>query len=370
MNTPAAGIRPGRMRDREILREALTDLRLDVGHGVLWACGAMLCAVVAALAPQWGLWQGLEEAAAYRAAGGSITIVAAPGRIDGQACSRLIGANGVRAAGATRAVDNLRFPSMPGTPVPSFEVTPSFPEVLGLDRAGSGLVLAGRLADQLGARAGGSVAVGDRTALVSGRYDFAVDGRVPTLGYAVLVPTPAVDTFDECWLDVWPQDGSVTSLAKTVVREARAGGDGQQPTVTVTQLNASLGATMGGSDASEVARSRVLPALGAIGALVLAWILMVGRRVELASARHVGVRIGDQLAGMLIEALVLCGVGSLLTIPALVWFTRAANPDDRIAMAWLGTRGIVSVLAGSLVGTVVGLMSIKERRLHSYVKDR
>ncbi len=165
-------------------------------------------------------------------------------------------------------------------------------------------------------------------AKVSGVYANPDDGRRPGLGYAALVVTPDNEPFDECWLDAWPQRPELAQLLLTTVIPNN---DAPDELPTIGQFNTTLGAEFDGAARFEQRLTRFAPALSAILAASIAVLAIRLRRIELASARHSGVRGRDLLAITLLESAAWIVPILILSAATAACFAWQAAPGDRAA---------------------------------------
>ncbi|ROP74712.1 hypothetical protein [Curtobacterium sp. PhB115] len=357
------------MRPTEVLREAWRDV---VSGAARAAASALVVAVLlggvvglraAALADD------VRAAATWVASGAATTIQRAPGRIDGRACDALAGSEGVLASGALRRLDDGSDPAaLPGSAVPTYEVTAGLPaalDVTGRTRV-PGVLASSAVADALGLAPGDPFVTVDGGTSVAGVYAYPDDGRDPDLEYAVLAP--ALDDgalFDACWVTVWPEREDTGSMLRRTLSASTGAEDEERP--TLGQLNPRLGETFAPTaPPSLLASSGVAFALGlAVGGAAVG-----RRRLALASDLHVGVPRSAQLLGVLLQHLVWGSVGAVVATTVAVVLVRGLGVDDAgpivreaIAIASLG-------LVGALLGGVLAAAAIRERALHRYFRSR
>ena len=189
----ATGRHPCPMRAREMGREAVRDiLSGGTAKATLLTCIFLALVGGLAIADARVLVNTMDEAARWRAGGGAIVIMNAPGRIDGAACAALRDTAGIRASGAIRpSPTSLSTPAMPSTAVTTWEVTPGLPAVVTTAPATpgeTGLWLSEALAQDLNRYHGATLAT-TGPAPVAGTFPMPEeDGRLPTLAYAILAP--------------------------------------------------------------------------------------------------------------------------------------------------------------------------------------
>jgi hypothetical protein len=286
---------------------------------------------------------------------------------DPAACERLGTVPGVRSAGALRPADAVVLLAMTGNPIQAYAVTPGLIDVLGGDRAApAGAWLPADLARTLGVRPGQQLATTAGTLTVAGVYDYPDDGRDSRLTYAALLPEPAAGIFDECWADVWPVSEFRESLLHTALTVDTASTD----PVTIGQLNTSRGTRFDGADAFTGRPTRyALPACLLAG-LVLGFVAIRLRRLEVAAALHLGESRRAVLATLLLETAVWSLTAVLLAACALVFGVLANNPGPALDVYLIDVRGPVLAAAGALIGALVACFTIQERHLFAYFKNR
>jgi hypothetical protein len=309
----------------------------------------------------------VDDANAFRDSGGSIMTIEAPGRIDGARCENLMWVDGVRAAGAVSLSRQQRMtPSaLPGAPMMAADVTPGFLDVLAADvDGGPGVVLPREVTSVLGLSLGDPFVASEGTARIAGTYEYPNDGRRNGYGYLALNARSVNSVFDECWADTWPQNQDIRSLLLLTVLP---GGDSDEPP-SISQLNSSLGSTFLGNLHYRDRITRLNGVIIAAGTLVVAFVAIRVRRVELATTLHDRIRKRDLWAMLLIELtswivppVILC-----MTISSL-FFSRI---NEGYVGAVIGMRVSLSMLFGALLGVSFALVVTRERDLIRYAKER
>lgn len=309
-----------------------------------------------------------DAAARYTASGASVATLTATGRIDGLACEALATIPGVRAAGALRSTEHGITPAaLPSSAIPVMEVTPGFPRVVHASHtADTGVVISQQVRDALALEAGHPIVTTTGTAAVAGTYAYPDDGRRAGYGYAALVPVPADDAFDECWVDIWPTSQQTPVLLQTTLRSASI--DAELP--ALSQLNTSLGREFDGARAFDERLTRFVPAIALVLGAGLGFVATRIRRVQHASALHAGMARPDLVAIAGLE--VICW-----TAPAIVFsgavvavFAATGPAGDMVVATTLGARIAPFAVAGAFAGTLAALVTTRERHLFHYVKDR
>jgi hypothetical protein len=353
------------LRSLEVFSEAARNVSLGVARTVIAIVLATAAATGIASSDAVAVHAMLSEAKAYRVGGGSVQVVEAPGGIDATACDSLRRLPGVRASGALGPKQSIYLSAMPGQKIDSYSISAGFGEfdsIPGL-RAAKGPALSRDLADVLGAGPGDTVATDEGPLNVASKYRWDNDGRVVSLGYAVLLPAAANAVFDECWAD-FADRGMARQLLSATIDPAYSGA--QSDSAKYFQLNPSLGASPPTPQDFDRRPTRVAPAAGFVVGLFTFGALYWTRRVEFASARHAGLSI---LAQFSISILELCHVWFGTAAATLLIGIVAAKLIDPALMLPL-LRVSLSIYAGSVVGVLVILLSSPERALFKLFKDR
>ncbi len=360
----------GRMRVREVCREAWRDVASGASWAGTWAvvCGVLLTAVVGLRTA--ALVGDVRSAAAYVASGAATMVQRAEDRIDGRACDALGSSEGVVAAGALRRLEHgTVVASLPGSAIPTYEVTPGMLRVLGVGASvgRTGVLLSPSVRDVLGTSPGSDLVLADdTTAPVSGAFAYPDDGRDPDLDHALLAP--AIDDghpYDACWVTVWPQrDDTVQVLRRTVLAPTGAE-DEDRP--TVGQLNARPGAVFTPSGAPPVGVP--LGAAAVIG-FAVGGAAVLRRRLASAADLHVGVPRSAQVLGVLVQHAMWGGVAVLVPVSVSVVMTRGLAPPDAFPMV-VGACGVAVVgFVATLAGGAAAAGTVRERALHRYFRTR
>ena len=206
-----------------------------------------------------------------------------------------------------------------------------------------------------------------RSVDIAGTFPYPEDGRRPLLGYSVVETVPDAGTFDQCWVEVWPESPRVQSIAgSAVVVDADAG----QGPPTVGQLNSSLGRTFDGEASYRNRATAFLPGALVLVGVSLGFLAVRMRRLELAAARLIGIRPSDQGVMLLMESGAWIAAASIislvLTLAASVAMTGGLLPSGL-------EFAVTAVLAGGVgvvCGVLGGVASISSRRALRYFRDR
>jgi hypothetical protein len=359
------------MKGREIGREAVRDILSGTAKATLLTCIFLALVGGLAIADARVLVNTMDEAARWRAGGGAIVIMNAPGRIDGAACAALRDTAGIRASGAIRpSPTSLSTPAMPSTAVTTWDVTPGFPAVVTTAPATpgeTGLWLSEALAQDLNRYHGATLATTHGPAPVAGTFPMPEeDGRLPTLAYAILAPVTATGRFDACWAEVWPPDPIRSDLLRTTAH----GADADASDSGLARLNPSLAADYDTGHAIRNRITRLSPPL----ALLLAWILGLLasriRRLEMASSLHAGMTPRALLGVHCLQVTLWLIPTILIALPVTIWAATAGNPFPPGTVLTREWTILAAGAVGLLLGTLAAVVTTKEAHLFRYYKTR
>ena len=330
----------------------------------IWSA-LLICAV---LSDQLAIRMILDGSNAFRSSGASVSVMIANGRVEGSVCDSLNQLPNVRAAGALRLADNdLVAATMPSSPIPTFEVSSGLVAIL-TSRAGSGVFVSRDLANGLGTSAGDPFYLtgGEKTE-VAGVFDYPTDGRRPGLAYSVLETVAPTGYFDECWVDIWPRSDEVLSLMGTTVGPAS---QADEPPPQLTQLNSTLGVSF---PAVELFRDRPtanLPLYLVAGGGLLGFFAVWTRKLELASARHLGVTSGAQMAQMTIEASVWLCASSLVAFAVACVLGTFVSASDLMSLLVPSLIMIGAGAVANIAATILTVSWIDGTHYLIYFRDR
>jgi len=359
------------MRSREIWREAARNFGSGASRGLISMAVFMALVLLLGIVATRGVVGVAQDAAEFRNAGASVFRLDAPGNVDSAACDDLARVEGVVAAGATRASAEVRFALLPDLPTPYFDASPGMPVLLGADPVvyDAGIIVDARLAASLGiddlpgttflATNGGSPVT------ASASFVHPDDGRDSTLAGAALGVVADQEPFDSCWVRFWPPTENPLEVMGTAVISASDGGVSD-----VTQWNLSLGRTLDPGSAFASLPLAGLSAVGAAVAATLAYVSVRLRRLELASALHVGVARSDLVRIALAESAFWLVPACAFALTALAFVATWSNPDPALAAGLAGARA-VGVAAGAWILTIAAATAaVRETHLVHYFQQR
>lgn len=349
----------------------LADVATEAGRCVATGTSRalLLAATTAVLAGALAGWDvsavasAQDDARGYLAAGASTYVLDAPGMIDPVACDQLTTVDGIAAAGAlAHTTPDLVPVATPQRALPLFEVSPGMAVVLGAPAGG--MIVTDVVAGQYGLDSRPILATTTGDYPVVGSFEFPDDGRDATLGYAVLAPGASSSRYDQCWARVDPPAPGRQALLYT----ALAAGAGPGVHVSLGQLNPRRGVESAAAAEFHSRVSRWAPAIAALVCALLTLAVLRLRRLELATARHLGVTRSELVAQSTLETLSWAIPAALLTLGALTVWTSIEHRD--VAVWTFGALVVVAGLAGALVGAITATALVRENQIVRYFKSR
>ncbi|MCH9276284.1 hypothetical protein JS533_008390 [Bifidobacterium amazonense] len=358
------------------LSEAARDLRESVVNPLLWFVVAtaillLLCGGSDAL----NVRQMLDRTSAYRQAGGDMMIIESPGNISGTACDNLSTIAGVRSAIALRVAGPVTALALPDAPYVAYE-TSADPTVIFDVNGRSGMVIARKIADQLGLGVGDELHMGNGgDAVVTGIYDWPNDGRQPQYASVVLIDVPTTERdsmFDSCWVRAWPMSEAMRDALAATVADFDMTAPGATNMPVPTNLNPMLSAPPSADDYAD-RPSRFAPCvamllLAAVGASAVRI-----RRVELAMERHFGANVA-QIALHIMTTAVGWLLPACLVSGGLIALVLAPVADGMMDafLIWIDVvlRGLVAGVCGAMLGVIAAAATIRADSLPRLVRER
>lgn len=358
---------------RAITREAWRNVVTGTARAGILATVLVATTLGLVLADLFAVRGIVERVDEFRSAGADVLVFAADGGVDPVRCERVAEAPGALAAGAIRRAADRYAATMPGSSIPTYTVTPGFAAVLtDAPVAGAGVALSRELATTLDAAPGDTLRIlentsGSTATRVATVYDYPADGRTSGFGFAML--TPAVDGghFDACWVRQWPQSHETELLLRSV---AVADADGDAAPPELTQLNTTLGRQLDATSLFLERPTRWLPLVALVIAAAVGFTSVRLRRLEIASARHLRVPRGAQILGGVLESCAWAVPVLLAGALAGAWVASSGVAADRASTMALAMLAPLSAVLGGTAGVVAGIVSIRERELLRYLKER
>lgn len=362
------------MRLSSILSEAMRNIASSRAHAFIMMLAAMLCSTLLA-GYETASVIGLERDAAQRIRSYADVKTVTGGAIDGMACDRLTQAKGgPRASGALRKGPQVTPRSTPGMDLASYAVTPGMIDVInanGMNRRSdaSGAWVSRDVSHDFGLMAGSQMQTDQGLIRIAGVFDWPNDGRDTRLNYALIVPAAAsTDPFEECWAKQWPASADLDALLLSTVRVESKDAKGSMP--GVAQLNRGFDSRYNPQEAYRTRMTRDMPYLALLLGLLLGGIAVWRRRLEYAQALHSGQTKGGQLAGILCETLVWVGLGVLCSGMVIAAYGMRMAPDDSGAVVLSALRTSAMLLVGVVIASATTGLTIRERQLFHYFKNR
>lgn len=314
----------------------------------------------------------LRQARQYRNAGDNIMVLSATGGVDGQACERLSDLNDVQASGAIRESDQLTASALPDTKIPSYAVTPGFARVLRAkqDNSVQGVFASRELAKTFGLQAGDKLSLSDgRQTRIRGIYRYPDDGRTPGYSYAVLSPVASTGTFDACWVSMWPQTSQTEdAIWSALTPTAKSDKDS---TITLGQLNSSLGRSFDGQSIYRKRSTAFLPIMDACIGTALGYAIVRIRRLEIASALHCGVPKPALIVQICIEALIIVAVSATISgSMSYLAVIRYISGTDRWQVLFNALCPALTSYSSYVLGALACALAVREKHLFTYFKER
>lgn len=358
------------MRRAAVAREAWRNVLSGTSRAGLLALVLIGIAVGCQLADLLAVRSITQQVDEFRASGADTLVYTSTGRIDPGRCELLAEQPHVIAAGAVRRDQELYAAALPASSIPSYAVTPGFPGVLLNSSAplGAGVVLSRDLAETVDRDAGSTLALVGGVAPVAAVYDYPQDGRAVGFGYALLTPTSDPAPFDACWVREWPMTDTTEMLLRGVGVAGEPVADAPAP--DLSQLNTTLGRRLDAPALYADRPTRWAP----LGALLLA--AAVGfaatrlRRLEIASARHLGVTTAAQVLGVALEAVAWAVPVVLVAAVSAALVAANGHAGDVAETLALGALAPAAVVIGGGVGAAAAVTTIREGQLLRYLKER
>lgn len=319
-----------------------------------------------------------QQAQHYRNVMANVQVVEAPQKIDPHACMALSHLVGVHAAVAVRSPEHqVSATVLPSSNIRTYEATPGIDRILRVpdfERATAqhspeqtGVYLSQDVAQTLGTHAGHTVRLDNQDVTVLGVFPWSEDdGRRPGFAYSLFSPTPPTGVFDECWVDVWPMNPNLEPLIRGAVLPSDEPG---QP-VKLYSFNSSLGSTFNGQAMFYGRMSAWTPFIITAFALLLGAASVWRRRLEFSSDLHAGVSKRDLITKFMWETGVWVGATVILAAPILTYIILRNPTHDQNAMMTLATTHLVCASTSALLGALAATLTIREKHLLRYFKNR
>lgn len=352
------------MRWASILSEAARNLASGTTRAVFAALALLVILAGTVLQDALAVEHVFIAQRAVRVGGGATHIVAAPAGIDGQRCVALRGLNGVVGSIALREVpDRFGLLAYPHSKPALYDVAGDIPSVLDARPSmPTGVWLSEAMATRFGS---GPLPMADGTSVVAaGTFPYPDDGRNSQLASAALQPVPPSGRFDACWVTIWPHDDASLALLETAIVPGT-------DNVTRQHLNPTFGTPAPTITLLQTRSTRWLLAIGAAASAALGYTLIRTRRVELSLAQHLGVRVTQQRLQLGLETLCWTFPAGILAAALTLVVTTAHTtaPEARWLLAHI-LIGVATCLVAALTGSQAAALTIVEKKLYLWTKDR
>lgn len=353
------------MRATSILSEAWRNLWSGTSHGAALSVIVAVAGASLALLDADAVDRIADQAERFRERGGAVWITEAAGAIDGLACDRLQEVQGVAAAGAlTTSRDSLTFSSTPRTPIAIHESTTGFIRLLtGSGRIGEGLMLSDNLAERHAVDAGDSMSLVGPDARSAGAFPYPADGRRPGLEYSAVLPGLSTENFDQCWTEVWPSSASTRTLGRLAVEPGNA-----SETETY-QLNSMMGVEFTANEMYRNRSTRYVSLLALLLGATIGYASIKVRRLELASAFHLGVERTALVTMILVETLAWSACAGVMAVASTQTLARAGVVADGVP-AQIAMQPVAWSVIGVVAGAIAATARIRQRDLLISFKNR
>ncbi len=318
----------------------------------------------------------MAQARAFRDSGAAIQIVSMTGAIDGAQCDALAELDGIPAAGAIRGGSALTLAVAPSRQMSAMEVSDGMSSILawsgnGAIPAAPGVWVDEDLARELGIQSGSVLPLLDgRDADVAGTYLYPQDGRDTKLSHQILVPVAPTEPFDECWVMSWPDQRSAADVMLLPVLPQPADEGGSRPTPQIRQLNSTWGKEFNGPERFQDLPMLPLTVASACVGLVLGFVSLRLRRLEIASALHAGVAKMAVALQYIFETIAWTIVGAVPSALAAYVASSIGNTTDRLP-AFVPAAIVIAVgLYCAILGAFIAVIATREKHLFKYFKNR
>lgn len=355
------------MNVRDLFVEAWRNLYTGTARATLFAL-AFAAVVGSLVVADTRTVVGLHrEASEFTSSGASVRVLTTDGNVDGRACEALSEVSGVAAAGALREDGHLVLSAMPGNPIPSYAASPGLSGVLGLHaEPAAGMWLSDHTAELLGVGPGQEMDTDVGPMTVAGVFPYPEDGRDSRLRHAVVIPESVTSDYDQCWADTRPPTDTIDDLVMWALRS----GTDPSSSVTISQLNTTLGSEFDGDTAFTERATRLAAPTAAVAGAVLGFAAIRLRRLEWAGALHVGVSRRALLGTVALETAVWAPAGMILALCALVVAAHVGNPANAWDTVTVTVPGVVAAALTTQIGALTAASLVRESHLFRYFKDR
>lgn len=354
------------MRWSAIWSEAHRNIISGASHLAVGFITLALLTVALSLGDLFTIARLQAQAAAYVEAQAATHVLASKAGIDAFACDSLDKTPTVNASGALGEYPPIYLAAMPQVALQAWAVSPGLAGVIGVNPDQTdGVWIDKGLADVLGTQVGDHLVTRQGVLVVGAVFTWPQDGRDQRLSYSILVPRAPTGPLDECWLKAWPVADGNDILLRSVTRSGAA-----TSYAMIGRVNASLGLSLDSAGLYQTRLTRYVPLLLLAFGLALGYAMTSARRLEYASARHIGQTRRDQLAGCAIETCAWAATAALVAVMALWVAIRLAHLTNPEGLLIIVARGPLMAGAGSVIGSLVACALVRETRLFRLFKAR
>src|SRR5699024_5576289 len=197
-------------------------------------------------------------------------------------------------------------------------------------------------------------------------FAYPEDGRDSRLRHAVVIPESATNDYDQCWADTRPPTDTIDDLVMWALRS----GTDPSSSVTVAQLNTTLGSEVDGATAFTERITRWAAPTAAVAGAVLGFIAVRLRRLEWAGALHVGVSRRALLGTVALETAASAPAGLVLSLFVLMLAPDAVRPASAGATVAVVVPGLVAASIPAPLRALTAASLLRASHLFHYFKDR
>jgi hypothetical protein len=209
---------------------------------------------------------------------------------------------------------------------------------------------------------------------IRGVYNYPDDGRNGGLGYAILSPGTAENTggeqggYDACWANIWSENRKETALLwQTIDGSTEDANTANQ--ISIQQLNGRYGSEFRGYQDYQQSAVKYTAIWILVIAVVIGFLGVYMRRLELASTLHAGINKLSLLRMLLYESLAPLSMVIVTALPAFLLLTYTIT-EDRMAFLLVGMRIGLAGIVGYVFGIILGGLATQEKHLFKYFKNR
>jgi hypothetical protein len=369
------------MKTGSIISEAWRNIASGTTRAVTYTLTLFVVAVTIAFFDLATIINLQNEAAQWSSSGANINILPAENQINPASCENLSHTAGtdsdarhgskppISASGALSAGGDITVKAMQSAPLPSYAVTPSLAEVLKLESdaiPAPGVWVSSQLAHTMKISRGDALDTIQGPMQIAGVFQWPDDSRDQRIAYAVLIPSASTKPYDECWASITPSNQQAADLLRTSAIAV----PNAATTTQVKQLNNALGAGFDGWSQYQHRASRVTLLATPITALMIGFIAIRSRRVEIADDLHSGIPRTSLWVTSTLETFAW-SIPAIGAASATLYLGAAHLSDQANAFDLLFTEStaLIASLITAQFGAAIALSTIKEAQLFKYFKS-